>query len=243
MDGNGSSSTVSTSLFPYPYPLAPNPVVSRRDRRSPTRPLDHLTIECVSPELDGGRYAVKRVVGDTVWVGADIFKEGHDLLAARAIYKGPGDSGWSSAPMSFDFDGDRWYASFCVDRMGLWKFTVEGWTDAFGTWRGELRKKVDANQDVHVELLEGALLVRAAARRAKSPPVRASLLQTARIFEDPRETTAEQRIERAFDEDLLTQMNELFPPRDLTCYAREIGVYVDRPLARFAAWYELFPRS
>ena len=243
MDGNGSSSTVSTSLFPNPYPLAPNPVVSRRDRRSPTRPLDHLTIECVSPELDGGRYAVKRVIGDTVWVGADIFKEGHDLLAARAIYKGPGDAGWSRAPLTFDFDNDRWFGSFAVDRIGMWKFTVEAWTDSFGTWRAELRKKVDANVDVHVELLEGALFVRAAARRAKSPAVRASLLQTARIFEDNQNTAPEARIERAFDEELLTQMNELFPPRDLTCYAREIPLYVDRPRARFSAWYELFPRS
>jgi starch synthase (maltosyl-transferring) len=97
--------------------------------------------------------------------------------------------------------------------------------------------------DVHVELLEGALLVRAAARRAKPPAVRASLMQTARILEDRRDSTAEQQIQRAFDEDLLTQMNELFPPRDLTCYPRELGVYVDRPAARFAAWYELFPRS
>ena len=244
MDGTaGRSSTPRTQLFANPYPLAPNPAVSKRDRRSTARSLDHLTIECVAPELDAGRYPVKRVVGDTVWVGADIFKEGHDLLAARAIYKGPGDAGWSSAPLTFDYDGDRWVGSFVVDRIGMWKFTVEGWTDAFGTWRSEFRKKVDAGQDVHVELLEGALLVRAAARRAKSPPVRASLLQTARIFEDRLDTTAEQRIQRAFDEDLLTQMNELFPPRDLTCYARELPIYVDRPLARFAAWYELFPRS
>ena len=226
-----------------PYPLAPNPAVNRRDRRSTGRGLDHLTIECVTPELDGGRYAVKRVVGDRVWVGADIFTEGHDLLAARAVYKGPNDTGWCSAKLTYDFDSDRWYGSFVVDRIGLWKFTVEGWTDAFGTWRAELRKKVDAEQDVHVELLEGALLVRAAARRAKAPAVRASLLQTARIFEDRRGTTAEQRIERAFDEELLAQMNELFPPRDLTCYPRELAIYVDRPLARFAAWYELFPRS
>jgi starch synthase (maltosyl-transferring) len=197
----------------------------------------------VTPELDGGRYAVKRVVGDTIWVGADIFKEGHDLLAARAVYKGPGDTGWSAAPLTFDFDNDRWFGSFSVDRIGLWKFTVEGWTDVFGTWRSELRKKVDADVDVHVELLEGALLVRAAARRAKPPAVRASLMQTARILEDRRDSTAEQQIQRAFDEDLLTQMNELFPPRDLTCYPRELGVYVDRPAARFAAWYELFPRS
>jgi len=235
---------VTTSLFPSPHPLAPSPAqLTKRDRRSSARGLEHLTIECVSPELDGGRYAVKRVIGDRVWVGADIFKEGHDLLAARVSYKGPGDTGWSATPLTFDFDGDRWYGSFVVDRIGRWTFTVEAWTDVFGTWRSELRKKVDAGQDIHVELLEGALLVRAAARRAKSPPIRASLLQTARIFEDRRDTSAEARIQRAFDEDLLTQMNELFPPRDLTCYARELGIYVDRPRARFAAWYELFPRS
>jgi len=235
---------VSTSISPNPYPLAPNPPsAAKRDRRSPARGLDHLTIECVSPELDGGRYAVKRVIGDTVWAGADIFKEGHDLLAARAMYKGPGDTGWSATPLAFDFDNDRWFGSFEIDRVGLWRFTIEAWTDAFGTWRSELRKKVDAGQDIHVELLEGALLVRAAARRAKSPPIRASLLQTARIFEDRRETSAEARIQRAFDEDLLIQMNELFPPRDLTCYARELTIYADRERARFAAWYELFPRS
>src|SRR5438094_2542818 len=189
MDGTGGPSTsVGTSLFPSPYPLAPNPsVVIKRDRRSPARGLEHLTIECVAPELDGGRHAVKRVLGDTVWVSTDIFKEGHDLLAARAIYRGPGDTGWSQAALTFDYDMDRWFGSFTVDRIGLWKFTIEGWTDAFGTWRSELKKKVDADQDVHVELLEGALLVRAAARRAKSPPVRASLLQTARIFEDRRD--------------------------------------------------------
>src|SRR5256885_1200275 len=179
MDGSGGPSTsVSTSLFPSPYPLAPNPsVVSKRDRRLPARGLEPLTIECVAPELDGGRYAVKRVVGDTIWVSADIFKEGHDQLAARAIYKGPGDTGWSAAPLTFDYDSDRWFGSFVVDRVGPWKFTVEGWTDAFGTWRSELRKKVDVGQDVHVEVLEGALLVRAAARRAKTPAVRALLLQ------------------------------------------------------------------
>ena len=200
-------------------------------------------IECVTPELDGGRYAVKRVAGDRVWVGADIFKEGHDLLAARAIYRGPDDTGWSATQLVFDFDNDRWFGSFVVDRIGMWRFSVEAWTDAFGTWRSELRKKVDAGRDVHVELLEGALLVRAAARRAKSPPIRASLLQTARMFEDRRDTSAESRIERAFDEDLLIQMNELYPPRDLTAYGREIAVNVDRPRARFASWYELFPRS
>jgi starch synthase (maltosyl-transferring) len=176
-------------------------------------------------------------------VGADIFKEGHDLLAARVTFMGPGDTGWCNTPLTFDFDADRWYGSFVVDRIGLWTFSVEAWTDSFGTWRAELRKKVDAGQDVHVELLEGAQMVRAAARRAKSPAVRASLLQTARIFEDRGELSPDAQSARAFDEDLLIQMNELFPPRDLTCYARDLEIYVDRPAAGFAAWYEMFPRS
>ena len=214
----------------------------KTDRRSVRSP-EHITIECVSPELDGGRYPVKRVVGDLVWVGADIFKEGHDLLAARVTFKGPDDAPAGTARLLFDFDTDRWYGSFPVDRMGVWTFTVEAWTDQFGTWRTELKKKVDAGQEVPLELLEGAQLIRAAARRAKSPAIRASMLQTVRIFEDPGDQTAAQQIERALDDELLELMNELYQPRDLTTYARELEIYVDRERGRFAAWYELFPRS
>ena len=94
------------------------------ERRTSTRGLEYLTIECVSPELDGGRFPVKRIVGDVVEVGADIFKEGHDLLAARLLFQAPGDVEWRSAPMVFDYDTDRWYAAFTVDRVGRWVFTI-----------------------------------------------------------------------------------------------------------------------
>jgi starch synthase (maltosyl-transferring) len=217
-------------------------VPSKQDRILP-RGYEHLTIECITPQLDGGRYPVKRVVGDTVYVGADIFKEGHDLLAARVLFRGPGDTGWASAPLTFDFDDDRWYGSFDVDRIGRWSFAVEAWTDLFGTWRSALKKKTDAEQDVHIELLEGAQLVRGAARRAKSAAVRASLLQTARVLEDQREVTQDVRVQRALDDDLLTLMTDLHQPRDLTRSARDLSITVDRERARFAAWYELFPRS
>lgn len=217
--------------------------MSKRDRRLPARGLDHLTIECVSPELDGGRYAVKRIVGDTVFVGADIFKEGHDILAARILYRGPGDGSWSATALHFQFEDDRWYGSFGVDRIGAWQFTIEAWTDTFGTWRAELRKKVDAGQDVDVELVEGAQFVRAAARRAKSADVRASLLQSARVLEEHGETPMELRIQRAFDEELISAMESLFPPRDITRYGRDLSIIVDRERARFSAWYEMFPRS
>src|SRR6476660_7896540 len=107
----------------------------KSERRSTARRLEHLIIECVTPELDAGRFPVKRIVGDSVLVGADIIKEGHDLVAARILYKGPGDEDWAAAPMTFDVDADRWLGTFNVDRIGRWTFTVEGWTDRFRSWQ------------------------------------------------------------------------------------------------------------
>ncbi|HVX37958.1 MAG TPA: alpha-1,4-glucan--maltose-1-phosphate maltosyltransferase [Gemmatimonadaceae bacterium] len=215
----------------------------KTDRRASTRRLEYIIIECVTPELDGGRYPVKRITGDSVIVGADLIKEGHDQLAARVLYKGPGDDDWSYAPMRFDYDQDRWYGAFTVNRIGRWTFTIEAWTDRFATWRSGLRKKVDAGQDVQLELAEGALLARAASRGIKSSAARASLLMTAKMLEDRRNTTIEKRIQRALDDDLAALMDEHSRPNDLTRFRRELAIVVDRERARFAAWYEMFPRS
>jgi starch synthase (maltosyl-transferring) len=215
----------------------------KTDRRASTRRLEAVVIECVTPELDAGRYAVKRVIGDVVSVGADIIKEGHDELAARVLYKGPGDDDWSSAAMQYDFDSDRWYGAFSVDRIGRWHFTIEASTDRFSTWRSELEKKVAAGADVSTELLEGGQLARAASRGTRSGPTRASLLNSAKVLEDRRGTSVEKRVQRALDEDFLAMMSEHARPADLTRYRRDLCIFVDRPEARFAAWYELFPRS
>jgi len=213
------------------------------ERRPSTRGLEYLTIECVSPELDGGRFPVKRIVGDVVEVGADIFKEGHDLLAARLLFRAPGDVEWRTAPMAYDYDTDRWYAAFTADRIGRWVFTIEAWTDVFGTWRSGLKKKVDAGQNVNLELLEGAAMIRQAVRRAKFGPARAALLQAAGALEDESELSPAVRVQRALDEELPTLMAEYFAPRDLTRLRRELTIIVDRERAGFAAWYEFFPRS
>ena len=131
------------------------------------RPPAPVVIECVEPELDAGRYPVKRVVGDTFEVRADILKDGHDLLAARIKYSGPHDGEWHHVPMFYDQNADQWVGGFRVERAGRWTYTVESWTDRFGTWRSELQKKIGAGQDVSSELLEGAELIDAAARRAR----------------------------------------------------------------------------
>lgn len=215
----------------------------KTDRRSTPRRLEYVYIEHVTPELAGGRFPVKRVVGDVVNVGADVLKEGHDQVGARILYRSPGAEEWMPAPMSFDFDSDRWYGSFVVDTIGCWLFTVEAWTDRVGTWSDGFKKKVDAGQDVANELLEAAQMARSAARSAKAGPARASLLMTAKILEDRRDDAIEQRVQRVLEDDFLSLMKENFRSPDLTRYRHDLVITVDRPRARFAAWYETFPRS
>ena len=213
------------------------------DRRAARRRLEYIIIECVTPEVDGGRYPAKRIMGDAVSVGADLIKDGHDLLGARVLFKGPGDDDWSDAPMLFDFDSDRWFGEFPVDRIGRWTFTVEAWTDAFATWRRGLEKKVAAGQDVASDLLDGARLARTVASGAKFGAARASLLQTATILEDRRDASIDKQIQRALDDDFFALIEEHYRPPDLTRFHRELSITVDRERARFGAWYEMFPRS
>jgi len=185
---------------------------------------------------------VKRIVGDVVRVGADILKDGHDTLAAQVVIRPPGEPAWS-IPMLYDKDADRWSADFPVDKIGQWHFTVEAWVDAWETWRAGFRKKVDAGVDVRVELMEGAHLVRAAARRAPRGPARATLTQSAKAFEVVGDIPGDAVMQRALDADLAALMRENYLPSDLTRYGRELGIVVDRARARFASWYEFFPRS
>ncbi|HEY0016781.1 MAG TPA: alpha-1,4-glucan--maltose-1-phosphate maltosyltransferase [Longimicrobium sp.] len=225
-----------------------------------------VVIEYVEPELDGGRYPVKREVGDTVQVFADIFKEGHDALSAAVWYRAEDDETWSETPLRFH-DNDRWTGSFTVDRNCRWYFTVVAWTDVFGTWQSDLRKKYNAQQEVLLELFEGAQLIALAAAPlapgqdrdrmlhflreivgdpvlAGGEPIPRSAWETFRDdVEGGTHLTMSERVAAALDPTLLELM-ERYPLReDLTRYDRDVPIQVDRVAARFAAWYELFPRS
>ena len=104
-------------------------------------------IQLPSPAVDDGRYPAKRCVGDRVTVQADVFRDGHDLIRATVRYLGPGDEEWREAelrPLDAEIGGVRWSGEFEVDRTGRWLYTIESWTDLFGTWRDELARKVRA---------------------------------------------------------------------------------------------------
>ncbi|MDQ3557259.1 MAG: alpha-1,4-glucan--maltose-1-phosphate maltosyltransferase [Gemmatimonadota bacterium] len=199
-----------------------------------------IVIEAVSPELDCGRYPVKREVGDVMEVEADVFRDGHDRVAAAVRFRIEGEDGWWESPMRA-LANDRWRGAFRVERNARYLYTVVAWTDRWATWADELRKKFEAGQEVTTELREGAELVAAATERARRGPDRRAIERFLRRISGSGEIV--ERVAAALDRDLLALM-EAYPDRsDLTEYEAVLPLQVDRVAARFAAWYEIFPRS
>ena len=198
-----------------------------------------IVIEDISPQLDCGRYAVKREVGDSLEVSADIFKEGHDAIAAAVLYRAEDSTNWHETRMHF-VENDRWAGSIPLDRNVRYFYTVAAWTDWFGTWREELRKKFDAGQDVSSELLEGAAIVRRSAHHAAGEE-RTRLQQLLAALEQ--EGSQTDRVAVGLSDELLSLVDRHADRSDLTVHGTELPLQVDRVAARFASWYEIFPRS
>ncbi len=194
-------------------------------------------IEAISPQVDGGRFAIKRVVGEAVTVEADAFADGHDAVSVMLLH-GPEGEPWTETAME-PLGNDRWRASFGVDRLGRYGYGIEAWTDAWRTWRGDLEKRLAAGQDVTVDVLIGAALVDAAAARADGPD-RAELEARAAELRGPSDATA--RAHGALDLALDALMSR-HADRSNATRSDALAVVVDPVRARFSTWYELFPRS
>ena len=231
-----------------------------------------VIVERVWPEIDGGRFPIKRSVGEQVTVGADIFADGHDLLAGVVKYRpcrscrgGSSDPPlqWREIPLT-PRDNDRWEAAFIVTELGEYEYTIEAWIDRFGTWLKGLVAKADAGQDVANELLEGAQIIQQAAGRLKAAPtygnVEATYGNVEAGFSRPGATDeglrlleiadmlrgASPQVARVWaakDPSLRALMDARPDRRASTTYERTLICRVDSVRARFGAWYEMFPRS
>ena len=172
-----------------------------------SEPPARIQIQRVEPQIDCGRFPVKRTVGDTVRVTARIFRDGHEALGAAVRYRPSGATRWREAPLA-ELGNDEWAGAFAVDRCGGWSFRIEAWVDRVASFQHELRRKVEAGQaDLAGELSEGAAL----------------LGRPALTVDEALAAAAGDRAEKAS--------------------SPTYEVDVDRELARFGAWYELFPRS
>jgi starch synthase (maltosyl-transferring) len=211
-------------------------------RHAPPPQLDgrlRVAIEGVTPEVDCGRFPIKRVVGEMVRVEADVFADGHDHVACRILYWQDARSESRSVPMK-PLGNDRWRGEFRVTNLGRYHYTIEGWVDRFDTWRDDLIKRIAAAQEVQVELLIGAQLIEAAAARAEGDDADKLRAWARRLRAAKNNESAEALVRN----DDLSSIVARHPERDLISrYQGDLGVVVDREKARFSTWYELFPRS
>jgi starch synthase (maltosyl-transferring) len=230
---------------------APRPDDVRARRR--------VVVERVWPEIDGGRFPIKRTSGEQVTVSADVFADGHDVLAGVVKYRRvpPGRSSSADQPQWLEVplvlrDNDRWDATFTVTELGEYEYTIEAWVDRFASLLKALVAKADAGQDVSSELLEGAEIIQAAVGRTLSgspgAPDKARptdddlrLLEIADVLRSEAAPVA--RVWAARDQRLRVLMDARPDRSASTTYEPALRCVVDSVRARFGAWYEMFPRS
>jgi starch synthase (maltosyl-transferring) len=217
-------------------------ILQERDAAMTTKRSDgrrRVIIEGITPQVDCGRFAAKRTVGDQVHVEADIFTDGHDAIAASLLAHREGSDEWTEIPMK-PLVNDRWEASFRVGELGRYGYKVQGWVDHFETWRRDLLKRIKAESDAAVDYLIGAELVDQAAGRAFGGDAvwlreRAAVLSSAK-------GPSELRIHAT--DPMLHELALRYPDkRFATESSPELTIVVDPVRARFSSWYEFFPRS
>lgn len=199
---------------------------------------NRVVIEDVTPQVDCGRFAAKRIVGDVVEVRAAAFTDGHDLVRALLLWRRAGETAWQEAPMK-SVGQDLWQGEFVAAEMGRYEYTVAAWVDHWHTWVHELEKRHAAGQDLAVDLAIGSEQVRAAADQAEGYD-RERLLALASILSSGQQGDG---VGVAFSEELERLMHAHALRHHVTRYDRELTLIVDRERAGFSAWYEVFPRS
>ncbi len=204
------------------------------------RAFPSAVIENLQPLVDGGRYPIKRVVGEDLVVEADIFKDGHDVVAAVLKWRTLGKRHWGETPMTF-VDNDRWRGVCTLYDSAIYEYTVEAWTDTFRGWQREFTAKFEAGvSPLRSEAMEGAALLKAAAQRAHDPADAARLLE----LSDRICAVANSEINDIAQSRELEVLMATYPDRSgATQYAPSPRLLVDRPAAQIGAWYEFFPRS
>jgi starch synthase (maltosyl-transferring) len=217
-----------------------------------------VVIEGVAPAVDGGRFAVKRTLGDTLQVEADCFADGHDVVAAALLWRRPGETRWHAAPMT-PLGNDRWRAGFTVDALGDWAYAVRAWVDPWLSWRHDFTRRVDAD-DLRVAARAGVRLIAEAAERARGPQD-----PDVAVPDAPHTRAADAATLQAWADELAAALAADAPVEalqrlggdparaavaarhpDLRHARTDAVAYplsVERERARFSAWYEFFPRS
>ncbi len=199
-----------------------------------------VIIENVYPEIDCGKYPVKRVVDENVKVSADIFADGHNVIKAVLLHRKKGNGKWNETPMKH-LSNDKWEAVFKVTRTGWYEYTIRGWVDHFESWQKGLKLKFEANQQIDIELQIGARMMMKAREQASSKHRNKIDKWIGFINEMKHNPAAAAAL--VLSEEVSDVMYRCADRKDAAVYEKILRVEVERKRALFSSWYELFPRS
>lgn len=200
-----------------------------------------LAIENITPFIDGGRFAAKRVVGQSVVVEADVFGDTHDPLAAALLWRAADEAEWNEVPMDL-VENDRWRAEFPLSRVGRYEYAVEAWRNPFAIFRYEFAKKHEARLDLKLEVQEGKELVRAAAEAIEETG-KPGLRQDIELLHDQLSRASEEEaIEILLSAEAFAIMARA-DQRPFRVRSKTVPLDAERRGAAFASWYQIFPRS
>jgi len=197
-----------------------------------------VVIDHISPQLNGGEFFIKRIVNEIVTVNAHVLVDGHDVIAASVLYKHEKERTWKEARMH-ELGNDEWQASFIVEKQGFYTYKVEGWVDHALNWQHGAERKIDDNQHIVSELLEGAEYLKPLLKKA-SKTEKEYLIECIEAFQDANQ------YEKAIAEAKSVRLHEIllkYPAKRFANTSHDLQIYVDRKKAQFSTWYEFFPRS
>jgi starch synthase (maltosyl-transferring) len=201
-----------------------------------------VIIEAVTPQVDGGRFPIKRVVGEKVVVSADIYKEGHDKLAAVLKVRKVGEKRWHESAMT-QGENDRWHGEFTVAAIGRWEYTIEAYAERYLSWVDEITKKNVPGANLNGELLEGLVILKTSAALAPGAE-RARINGIITAIESALAAGEQQgAIDLGIGSVMRRSMASCPDRSEGYELAPPLAILVNRPITRFAAWYEFFPRS
>ena len=200
------------------------------------------SIRNVSPQIECGKFQIKRIINEKIEVEADIFGDGHDevdavLLYREAVGEGEKEREWDEIPMIHE-GNDHWSSAFEANRIGVYEYTVEAWIDHFSTWKSDLKKKITAQQNVRVEILIGAELMEKALEQANASQKKQLRNWITLLRDEEKEAEA---ISKIFEDAVTNVMYQTRHRERATRYPRNLQVKVERKRALFSAWYEFFP--
>jgi starch synthase (maltosyl-transferring) len=229
--GDARSGRLASAVAPSAAPLSAPPQV----------PIGRIPVLDISPLVDGGARPAKSVVGERFTVTATVLREGHDAVSASVVMTPP-EGPEQVMTMTCTNPGlNFWEAEVEADATGLWTYRVEGWSDPYATWRHDAMIKVAADVDTELMLEEGARLLERAAgtgRREEAVRVLADAVTGLRDTSRPPQV----RLQAGIDEHVRSVL-AVEPLRDMVSASAAYPLLVERKLALFGSWYEIFPRS